>query len=83
MPTGVASTSLPPGYAEFCGRHPTLCQLPDGLPSRAVVSLTPDMEQQLNKVNVRINRTVRPVAEVGQAGYWEPADTGDRKTYAG
>lgn len=82
MPTGVVSATLPPGYAEFCGRHPNLCQLPESAQARPVVSLTPEMEQQLNLVNIRINRSIRPVAEVGGTRYWEPADTGDCKTYS-
>jgi predicted transglutaminase-like cysteine proteinase len=82
MPNGVVSSSLPPGYAEFCGRHPALCQLPEGAGPQPVVSLTPEMEQQLTSVNVRINRSVRPAADVGRTGYWEPADSGDCKTYA-
>jgi predicted transglutaminase-like cysteine proteinase len=82
MPSGVVSTTLPPGYAAFCGRHADLCQLPENAQASSVVSLTPQMEQQLNNVNVRINRSIHPVAEVGGTGYWEPADTGDCKTYA-
>lgn len=31
-----ASSSLPSGYAEFCGRHPDLCQLPEGPKGRSV-----------------------------------------------
>jgi predicted transglutaminase-like cysteine proteinase len=37
MPTEVVLTSLPPGYAEFCRRHPDLCQLPDSLQAQAMV----------------------------------------------
>ena len=31
LPAEMVVTSLPPGYAEFCSRHPALCRLPDGL----------------------------------------------------
>lgn len=84
MPSGVVSASLPPGYAQFCGRHPELCQLPNGAQAQeqSVVALTPDVQKQLGQVNLRINRSVRAVAQVGGIGYWEPADTGDCKTYS-
>jgi predicted transglutaminase-like cysteine proteinase len=82
MPSGEVSTNLPPGYSEFCGRHPNLCQLPETSQAQSVVPMTPDLEKQLSLVNIRINRSVHPVAEVGGARYWEPSDTGDCKTYS-
>lgn len=81
MPGGVVSNALPAGYAQFCGRHQELCTLPTQTTAQAVVPMTAETEKQLSQVNVSINRAIRPMADAGQVGYWEPADAGDCKTY--
>ncbi|WP_158240603.1 transglutaminase-like cysteine peptidase [Telmatospirillum siberiense] len=82
IPGGVVSNTLPAGYAQFCGRHQELCTLPaQATTAQAVVPMTAETEKQLSQVNVSINRAIRPMADAGKAGYWEPASAGDCKTY--
>lgn len=76
-------TSAPTGYTEFCRRSPRDCTEAPGRPGRVVMNAKRWAE--LNSVNQRTNRAVRPTTDLqlyGTAEYWTyPSRFGDCEDY--
>ncbi|MEM7316225.1 MAG: transglutaminase-like cysteine peptidase [Planctomycetota bacterium] len=79
----VYGPSLAPiGYRAFCDRHPSDCKLPQ---RTSRTHLTPQRWDDLETINLIINRTIRPVTDKEQYGYSEvwtyPTHAGDCEDY--
>jgi predicted transglutaminase-like cysteine proteinase len=81
-----ASTSVPYGWVDFCGRRPEECSL--GKLHPLDVRLTKETWALLNKVNRRVNAAIEPMTNLAHWGttldHWDyPVDgKGDCKVYA-
>jgi predicted transglutaminase-like cysteine proteinase len=81
-----ASTSVPYGWVDFCHRRPKECKVP-ALPA-ADIKLTPQKLSILKRVNLKANRSIKPVSNFDHWGtmedHWDyPVDgKGDCKIYA-
>jgi predicted transglutaminase-like cysteine proteinase len=80
------STSVPYGWLDFCHRRPKECKVP-ALPATNV-KLTSQNMQTLKRVNLKANRSIKPVSNFDHWGtmvdHWDyPVDgKGDCKIYA-
>jgi predicted transglutaminase-like cysteine proteinase len=59
-------SAVPIGWVGFCEERPGDCRAQG--PANAVVELTPAREAELNRVNLQINHTLRPVADMVHYG---------------
>ena len=81
-----ASTSVPYGWVDFCGRRPEECNL--GKMKPLDVRLTKASWSQLNHVNRQVNGAIEPITNLAHWGttldHWDyPVDgKGDCKVYA-
>jgi len=81
-----ASTSVPYGWVDFCGRRPEECNL--GLLKPLDVRLTKASWVQLNRINRQVNGAIEPMTNLAHWGttldHWDyPVDgKGDCKVYA-
>ena len=80
------TTSVPYGWLDFCHRRPKECKVP-ALPATNV-KLTSQNMQTLKRVNLKANRSIKPVSNFDHWGtmvdHWDyPTDgKGDCKIYA-
>ena len=80
------STSVPYGWLDFCHRRPKECKVP-ALPATSV-KLTSQNMRTLKRVNLKANRSIKPVSNFDHWGtmvdHWDyPTDgKGDCKIYA-
>jgi predicted transglutaminase-like cysteine proteinase len=92
LPLGLPAVA-PGGYLEMCDRLPDQCpERRTGLQSASLteepqtVALDTERWNQLNDINLAVNRSVRyetDEAQFGREDYWQPAVTrGDCKDYA-
>ena len=81
-----ASTSVPYGWVDFCGRRPEECSL--GKLTPLDLRLTKATWRELNRVNKAVNAAIEPVSNLAHWGtmldHWDyPVDgKGDCKIYA-
>jgi predicted transglutaminase-like cysteine proteinase len=81
-----ASTSVPYGWVDFCGRRPEECAF--GQMQPLDVRLTKSTWSVLNRVNKRVNAAIEPITNLAHWGtmldHWDyPVDgKGDCKVYA-
>ena len=62
------ATLAPFAFVKFCGKNPGDCSRANG---PTVAQLTGDRERQLRRVNNQVNRSIRPVNEIGRRDRWE------------
>ena len=83
---GGASTSVPYGWIDFCGRRPEECSL--GQLAPLDVRMSKSTWATLNRINKRVNAAIEPVTNLAHWGtmvdHWDyPVDgKGDCKVYA-
>jgi len=81
-----AVTTMPYGWADFCGRHADECRV-DALQAVDIV-LTPKIMRTLRRINTGVNASIEPVSNLDHWGtmldHWDyPTDgKGDCKIYA-
>ena len=81
-----ASTSVPYGWVDFCGRRPEECSL--GKLRPLDVRMTKSSWTQLNRINKQVNAAIEPMTNLAHWGtmldHWDyPVDgKGDCKVYA-
>jgi len=80
------ATTMPYGWADFCGRHPDECRVEALAP--VDIALTPKVMRVLKRVNASVNAAIEPVSNLEHWGtmldHWDyPTDgKGDCKIYA-
>lgn len=62
------TTLAPFAFVKFCSKNPGDCSRTNG---PTVAQLTGDSERQLRRVNSQVNRSIRPVNEIGKRDRWE------------
>jgi len=62
------ATLAPFAFVKFCRANPADCSRSDG---PAIAELTGERERELRQVNRQVNRSIRPVNEIGPRDRWE------------
>jgi predicted transglutaminase-like cysteine proteinase len=65
----VRDAKAPSGYLAFCDRNPGECRVPRGQPD--TIAWTPEIWATLEKVNIAVNSTVRPLDDSEHYGITE------------
>ena len=86
--TGTVQTSQPAAYSDLCRRHANLCDVPDRSAERPEIALDQETFDQLDSVNMSVNRAVRYRSDqevFGRSEYWtvvEDGEAGDCEDFA-
>jgi predicted transglutaminase-like cysteine proteinase len=79
------ATRPPVGFVKFCAKNPNDCQVHSATIFTPKQVMTPELWDQVFKVNASVNHAIKPMSDqdlYGQTEYWTyPIDAGDCEDY--